>query len=175
HLYGRLPLTFEANHGQANAEAQFLSRGDGYNLFLTGGDAVMVFHRARHQRTARPRLEQPGEPSVLRMQLIGANKNPRATGLEELSGRANYFIGKDPTRWLTQVPRFAKVKYEDVYPGVDVVYYGNQGRLEYDLIIAPGVDPRTITLSFQGADRVEQDAAGDLTISSAAGVLHQHK
>ena len=174
-IYGRLPLGFEANHGQVDAEVQFLSRGDGYGLFLTAGEAVMVFHRARHPRTAMSRRGQLGEPSVLRMQLVGANRNPRATGLVELPGRANYFIGNDPTRWRTHVPTFAKVKYENVYPGVDVVYYGNQGRLEYDLIIAPGVDPRMITLSFQGADRIEQDAEGDLIISSAAGELRQQK
>jgi hypothetical protein len=166
---------FERNRGQVNEQAQFLSRGDGYSLFLADGEAVMVFHRGRSQREGKTRLGKPVETSVLRMQLIGANRTPRATGLDELPGRANYFIGKDPTKWRTELPLYAKVKYENVYPGVDLVYYGNQGRLEYDLIVAPGVDPRVITLSFQGADRVEQDVDGDLVIRSAAGVLRQSK
>ncbi len=174
-VYGKLPLSFEANRGQTNEAVQFLSRGDGYSLFLTGGEAVMVFHRAPHSGSAKNRRLERGEPSVLRMQMIGSNKNPRATGLEELPGRTNHFIGNDPTRWRTQLPTYAKVKYESVYPGVDLVYYGNQGRLEYDLIVAPGADPRVIALSFQGANRVEHDAEGGLLISSAAGVLRQPK
>src|SRR5262245_4049446 len=174
-LYGRLPLSFEANHGQTNDEVQFLSRSDGYSLFLTGGDALMVFHRADHRRRAVTRGMRRDEASVLRMRLIGANANPKASGLDELPGRTHHFVGNDPTRWRTHVPAYAKVKYEGVYPGIDLVYYGNQGRLEYDLIVAPGADPRLITLAFQGADRVEQDDNGDLLISSAAGVLRQRK
>src|SRR5262249_15805658 len=144
-IYGRLPLTFESNQGQVNEQVQFLSRGEGYSLFLVGGEAVMVFHRSHARGERKSRLGKLDEASVLRMQLVGANGTPRATGLDELAGRANYFIGKDPSKWRTQMPLFAKVKYENVYPGIDLVYYGNQGRLEYDLIVAPGVDPRVIT------------------------------
>src|SRR5262249_17417208 len=113
-FYGRLPLTFELNRGQVNEQVEFLSRGDGYSLFLAGGEAVMVFHRGRLQREGKSRLGKSAETSVLRMQLVGANRTPRATGVDELPGRANYFIGKDETKWRTELPLFAKVKYENV-------------------------------------------------------------
>jgi hypothetical protein len=82
------------------------------------------------------------------MKLVGANPHAKVSGLEELPGKSNYFIGNDPNNWRTNVPNYAKVKYADVYPGVDLVYYGNQGRLEYDFVVAPGADPRVITLDL---------------------------
>jgi hypothetical protein len=80
----------------------------------------------------------------------------------ELRGKANYFLGNDPSRWLTNVPTFAKVRYGEVYPGTDLVYYGHEGRLEYDFVLAPGADPSLVALNFEGADRVELDEQGDL-------------
>ena len=88
----------------------------------------------------RSRLLLPHRP-WWRMKLVGANVSPRVVGLEELSGKSNYFLGNDLTKWRTDVPHYAKVRYQDVYPGVDLVYYGNQRQLEYDLIVAPGADP----------------------------------
>jgi hypothetical protein len=105
-------------------------------------------------------LEKPqglkGEPcatqatdALLRMKLVGANPNPRIVGMDELPGKSNYFIGNDPKKWRTNVPNYARVKYANVYPGVDLVYYGNQGRLEYDFVVAPGADPCAITLELE--------------------------
>ncbi|MBI3301908.1 MAG: hypothetical protein HYZ72_07505 [Deltaproteobacteria bacterium] len=82
------------------------------------------------------------------MQLIAANPNPRVAGQKELPGKVNYFIGNDPDKWRTNIPTYAKVKYQDVYPGVDLVYYGNQRQLEFDLVVAPSADPRVIRLAF---------------------------
>ncbi len=107
-----------------------------------------------------------GEGAVLRMKLIGADPNPRVAGVEELPGKSNYFIGKDPSKWRTHVPTYAKVKYEEVYPGVDLVYYGNQRQLEYDFVVAPGVDPNKIIFSFDGAEKIEIDDKGDLVLLS---------
>ena len=109
------------------------------------------------------------------MKLIDANPTPRVTGIEELSGRSNYFIGNDPAKWRTNVPTYSKVEYRDVYPGVSLVYYGNQQQLEYDLVVAPGADPSTIGLSFVGADRLEVDGDGDLVLHTAAGTIRQRK
>ena len=84
-------------------------------------------------------------PSTLRMKLVGANPNAVATGGDELPGKTNYFIGNNPKKWRTNVPTYAKVKYKGVYPGIDLVYYGNQGgRLEYDFVVAPGANPNVI-------------------------------
>ena len=104
-------------------------------------------------------------PQVVRMRLVGGNAKGRVVGLDELPGRSNYFIGNDPKKWRTNVPSYAQVKYEGVYPGVDLVYYGNQRQLEYDFVVAPGADPNQIKLSFAGTDGMRVDtASGDLVL-----------
>ena len=148
--YGTLPLSFEANQGQTDAQAKFFSRGPGYSLFLTSTEAVLALTQGPEETRARVPPPDPGSPAVLRMKLAGANRNSHVTGLEELPGKVNYFIGNDPKKWRTNVAAYAKVKYEDVYPGVDLVYYGNQQQLEYDFIVAPGAEPKAITMSFEG-------------------------
>ena len=97
------------------------------------------------------------------------------SGLEGLPGKSNYFLGNDPDKWRTNVPHYAKVQYKDVYPGVDLVYYGNQRQLEYDLVVRPGTDPGAITLSFEGVERLRIDAQGDLVLETQDGEIRQHK
>jgi hypothetical protein len=109
------------------------------------------------------------------MRLVGANPEPEVIGLEELPVKSNYFIGKDPAEWQTNVPHYAQVKYQGVYPGVDLVYYGNQGQLEYDFVVSPGGDPKVIQLAFEGADSIETDEAGDLVLKISQGALHFRK
>src|SRR5690242_21851858 len=109
------------------------------------------------------------------MRLVGANAKARITGLEELPGTSNYFIGTDPTKWHTDLPNYAQVKYARVYPGVDLVYYGNQRQLEYDFVLKPGADPRQIELSFHGAKRLRLNAEGELIVSIPGGELVEHK
>ncbi|MBI4166258.1 MAG: hypothetical protein HY508_11055 [Acidobacteria bacterium] len=94
----------------------------------------------------------------------------RATGLDPLPGRSNYFRGNDPKKWRTNIPNFAKVKYEEVYPGIDLVYYGNQGQLEYDFVVAPGADPRCLVLAVMGANDLEVDDGGDLVTQAGLSV-----
>jgi hypothetical protein len=100
------------------------------------------------------------------MQLLGANMASRVVGTGELPGKVNYFIGNDPAKWRTNVPTYAQVKYENVYPGVDLIYYGNQGRLEYDFVVAPGADPGLIALRFRDGSDVAIDQNGDLLLNS---------
>jgi hypothetical protein len=117
---------------------------------------------------------QPAQ--VVRMRLVGANARGRVVGLDELPGRSNYFIGNDPKKWRTNVPSYARVKYEGVYPGVDLVYYGNQRQLEYDFVVVPGADPNQIKLSFAGADGMRVDAAsGDLVLNVGDDEIRFHK
>ncbi len=174
--YGKLPLQFEANRGQTHKDVRFLSRGAGYSLFLTVDEAVLVLSKpsADAKRDARSTQVQ-GKSVALRMSLVGAASKPQVTGLEELPGKANYFIGKDRSKWRTNVPTYAKVRYENVYPGIDLVYYGNQRQLEYDFVVAPGADPKKIVLGFKGADRLEIDAQGELVLHAAGADLRQHK
>lgn len=109
------------------------------------------------------------------MKLVGANSQAQVAGVEELPDKVNYFLSNDPTKWRTNVSTYAKVRYDDVYPGVDLVYYGNQQRLEYDFVVAPGVDPNAIRFTFAGADQVEVDAQGNLVLHTAGGPVRQHK
>lgn len=175
--YGNLPLSFEANQGQIDAQVRFLSRGQGYSLFLTASEAVLALNKPAESATARSESEpaQDQKSDIIRLQLSGGNPHAKVTGLDKLPGQSHYFIGNDPKQWHTDVAHYAKVKYQEVYPGIDLVYYGNQRQLEYDFIVNPGSDPRDIILSFQGADTLEIDADGHLILHTAQGELTQHR
>jgi len=191
--YGKLPYTFEANGGQVDAAVKFLARGPGYSLFLTPGEAVLSLHTKEPNPASRPRpgarpeplpaptsaaAPQPTAaatpPAVLRLSLVGANPEPVVRGEAALPGKVNYLRGKDPAAWRTGLSTYAKVRYENVYPGVDLVYYGTQGQLEYDLVLAPGADPTVIRLAFAGADRVRLDDTGNLVLSLGEQQVVQH-
>ncbi len=179
-IYGQIPLHFEANQGQTDSEVKFLSRGKGYTLFLTPTEAVLSLRKTmKVDKEIIPSVDEVGDPgtrtSTVRMKLIGADRDPKITGLEELPGRANYFIGSDPTKWRTDVPLYAKVKYKGVYPGIDLVYYGNQRQLEYDFVVAPGADPDVIHLGFEGSDHIRIDVSGDLVLETAAEEIRMRK
>lgn len=154
----RLPLSFEANVGQVDRQVHFLARGPRCELFLTSQEAVFVLQKteARVADDAIRIANLAGSPAaaVLRMKLAGANSQSPSDGLEPLPGKKNYFIGNDPRRWRTNVASYAKVRYREVYRGIDVVYYGNQRQLEYDFVVAPGADPRQIKLEYDGAEQV---------------------
>jgi hypothetical protein len=184
--YGRLPLSFEANRGQTDARVEFFSRGPGYNLFLTrSGEAVLALrksaprHDPRHSPDSagkvRLQTQGVGSQAVLRMKLVSANKTPRVESAEELPGKANYFIGNDPKNWRTNIPTYARVKYHAVYSGVDLVYYGNQQQLEYDFVVAPGADPTSITIGFEGAEKLSLDDDGDLVLTPRDGEVRFQK
>ena len=180
--YGHLPLSFEANHGQSDSRVKFLSRGSGYSLFLTSNQAVFVLNQSeadesrKATRVARTAVRARHRKSaVLWMTLVNANPRSQAAGHDELPGKSNYFIGNDPAKWRTNISTYAKVKYEGVYPGVDLVYYGSQGQLEYDFVVAPGADPRLVTLAFEGAREVHIDARGELVLGVDGGEVRQHK
>jgi hypothetical protein len=109
------------------------------------------------------------------MKLFGANPNPDVVGLDQLPGKSNYCIGKDPSKWRTNVPTYTKVEYKNVYPGVDLVYYGNQRQLEYDFVVAPGEDPNRIVFGFEGAEKVEIDGQGDLVLQADDSKIRMKK
>ena len=164
--YGKLPLSFEANQGQTDSKVKFLVRGRGYALFLTPTEAVLSLGNPQAQAQAQTSATSSPEAggTVLTLQLSGANPAPQVIGKDALPGRVNYLRGKDPAHWQTQIPTYAKVAYEGIYPGVDLVYYGNQGQLEYDFVVAPGADPSVLKLVFRGADRIEINGAGELVL-----------
>lgn len=139
-MYDALPLTFELNRGQSDPRARFVARGHGGTLFLTGTDAVLTLDPP----AGRP---QNMKAHAVALRLVGANPAPRVAGQDQLAGRVNYLIGRDRGHWLTNIPTYARVSYQSVYPGIDLVYHGRQGQLEYDYMVAPGANPRAIRLS----------------------------
>ena len=175
--YGKLPLLFEVNQGQSDKKVRFLSRGNGYNLSLTATEAVLSLARKSEsvsqkkafasRRNSHAQLATKN--SVLRMKLVGANPNPQVNGQEQQDSKVNYFIGNDPRQWHTNIPTYAKVRYQQVYSGIDLIYYGNQRQLEYDFVVAPGADPSRIRLSFSGARKLSLDAHGNLVLDIAGG------
>jgi uncharacterized protein (TIGR03437 family) len=175
-VYGQLPLSFEANTGQFDRRAKFIARGAGYTLFLTGNEAVLNLRRApkiEEQRlialpNPQSAIRNP-QSSLLRLKLLGANPAPRVSALEQTQGRSHYFIGNNPAQWRTNVSHFERVKYADVYPGVDVVWYGRQRQLEYDFIVKPGARTEQIKLSFAGARSLRPTDNGSVEICVAAG------
>lgn len=181
--YFRLPLSFAANDGQTNPRVKFVSRGAGYAVFLTARSAVLELVSKKktegHPKATTESRKINRRPSffasVVRMGLVGANRNPHEAGLDELPGKANFFIGNDASKWHTNVPLYAKVKYQEVYPGVNLVYYGNQRQLEYDFVVAPGADPGEIRLRFRGASSMRLDREGNLVLTTAAGKISFHK
>jgi hypothetical protein len=180
--YSRLPLSFEANQGQTDPQVRFLSRGQGYSLFLTDSAAVLALSRPNPRPNngsnaiaAKANAAKPAQSDVVRMELAGANPAAHVAGAEQLPGIANYFLGKDPSSWHTNVPTYAKVNYSSVYPGVDLVYYGNQRQLEYDFLVAPNANPKQVRLHFAGAKRLSVKPDGDLTVTARHGEVAFHK
>jgi hypothetical protein len=158
--YSHLPLIFEPNQGQTDASVRFLARGSGYGLYLTAQEAILTL-----QHSDAGSLHPAARPSVVSMKLVGATSTVEPAGDVQLPGKSNYFIGNDPAKWHRDIPQFARVRYRNVYPGIDLVYYGNQGRLEYDFEVAPGTDPKLVALKFQGSHNLRIDAGGDLAVS----------
>ena len=211
--YGKLPISFEANQGQADPRVQFQAHGSSYSLLLTRDSAILAVsgsspkdgdntaeanpelqesRRLKLPANARDPLsiarlsrtdgkEQRKDP-VFFMRVSGANPNVRVEGLDELSAKSNYFIGCDPRQWHTHIPNYATVKYTNVYPGVDLVYYGNQGRLEYDFVVKPGADPRQIMLAIQSPpaksssmSELRIDRRGDLVVGAEGSAVKFRK
>jgi hypothetical protein len=178
--YGNLPLTFEANQGQADPSVQFLSHGQGYTLLLRPGEAVLGFREPRPavEGNASPALDKSValESSVVRLQLIGANARAQASEEDKQITKTNYFLGNDPAKWHTNVPNYGRVRYSGVYPGIDLIYYGNQRRLEHDFILAPNADPSRIVLEIGGNRRQDIDpATGDLVFAANGAELRLRK
>lgn len=181
-IYGRLPLSFEANQGQADSEVKFLSRGSGYGLYLTSTEAVLTFQSTRPASQVANKTFQGAQSQIdssqsvaLRARLVGAHPPRQVEGLRQLPGKSNYILGNDPSKWLSNIPNYAGVRYRETYPGIDLVYYGSHGKLEYDFVVAPGANPKVIALAFDGARDVSIDENGELVLDTEVGEIRQHK
>jgi len=164
-ILGQLPLIFEPNQGQAHPSVKFLARGAGYSLFLDATGAVLAMPAAH--------LSAPGHgEQFVRMKLVGANHAAVTAGTDPLPGKSNYLIGNDPRKWHTGIPQFAGVHYASVYPGIDLVFYGSHGHLEYDFQVAPGADPTQAELQFDGAAKLEL-SGGDLILMGLTSTVKE--
>ena len=163
--YGQLPLHFEPNVGQFDPQVRYVTRGAGHTVFLTDTEAVMVMSRGEVQ----------AETAVVRMKLVGARQPAQWAGLEKLPGISNYFLGNDPKKWHTDVPNYARVEAKGVYRGINLAYYGNQRKLEYDFLVAPGADPDQVQLAWEGTDALRVNEEGDLVITTRLGEMVQKK
>jgi hypothetical protein len=186
--YNHLPMRFEENRGQVDEQVKFVSRGSDHTLFLTPTEVVLTLQRGeRKKHTLKPEAAfglrsalrarpKASSASVVRMELQGANPSPRMSGESEFSARTNYFIGNDPQKWNMDVRQYERVRYEQAYPGIDVIYYGQEQSFEYDFEVAPGADPELIGLSFTGVRKLKIEAAtGDLLLQTAGGEIRQKK
>jgi uncharacterized repeat protein (TIGR01451 family) len=160
-ILGQLPLIFEPNQGQADASVKFLARGAGYSLFLEPTSAVLALQTPSKSSS---KLRSGHSQQLVRMKLFGSNPKAVTAGSDPLPGKSNYIIGNDPHQWHSGIPQFAGVRYASVYPGIDLVFYGNQGQLEYDFKVAPGADPAQAELQFDGVTKLEL-SGGDLVLT----------
>jgi hypothetical protein len=172
--FGKVPLAFEPNAGQMGSDIKFLAHSGGDTVLLGPNEAVLsVSEPGMFQRpNAAPAIGSKLTPSDrVVMTFIGANPGVALVPEDRLPGVSNYFIGNDPRAWRTNIPQYGRVTYQDLYPGIDLTFYGNQAdRLEYDFALQPGADPSLIRLAFQGAAGLDIDSSGGLSI----GLAHTH-
>ncbi|HJQ26930.1 MAG TPA: SBBP repeat-containing protein [Blastocatellia bacterium] len=167
--FGHLPLGFVANQGQTDPRVRFVAESAGYSLFVMPAKAVINLCAPANADGMTARA------ASLSINLVGASPAAQITGVDQLPGRSNYLVGKDPARWQADIPTFAKVKQQNVYRGIDLVYYGNGRQLEYDFVVGAGADPGAIRLDFEGAEQMRLDRNGDLVLKTAAGELRHHR
>lgn len=168
--FGQLPFVFEPNRGQGPADVAFLARGT-YSIFLQADRALFVLPTVADGGKQEPK----NQSSVLTLQLLQSNREARAEGLDLLPGKSNYYIGRQSASWKTGIPQYGTVAFKSIYPGIDLMYYGQQGQLEYDFVLSPGADPRAVRFRVTGARRVDLNASGDLLLEVADGAVEIHK
>jgi hypothetical protein len=173
--YGKLPMNFEVKQGQADGNIKFLSRGSGYTTYFSPTEISILLSRPRKLDTEPQSPDFESSNTLLRMKFPGSNPAPKIVGLEQSPARSNYLLGNKPENWQVNLQSYARLKYKAVYTGVDVIYYGNQRQLEYDFIVAPEIDPGTISFTFDGAQEMRLSAEGDLILQTASGEVRQHK
>jgi len=182
--YGTLPLSFEPLGGRKNAAETFVAHESGSTLLVSSTEAVFSMARVSaegrttsHKGSSGPRQMDAPLCDVVRMNLISANQRSRVVERTafELPGRVNRFVGDKPSVWQTDVPTYSRVRYSEVYPGIDLIYYGNRRQLEYDFVVAPGADPQLIHMAYNGITGIYIDNDGSLNLQTASGHIKQEK
>jgi Big-like domain-containing protein/ASPM-SPD-2-Hydin domain-containing protein/beta-propeller repeat-containing protein len=178
-LLPHLPISFEENRGQFDSRVKFLSRGAGYGLFLSSGQAT-ILHKGRAHLTdggdassvvAAMSGSEVQIKSITQLTWLGANPNSQPRGNGRQGGESNYLIGKDPSKWRRHVQHYDRVRLHELYPGIDLVYHGAQQQVELDYVIAPHANPREIQVGISGPSIVSINESAQLSISSAGDEL----
>ncbi len=167
---GDLPHRFEENRGQFAPEVRYAARANGYEMYLTDTETVMVLYKARGREP-----KDGMDYTTLRMSIRGARPAKGWEQGKQVAGVSNYFLGKDPSSWRRNVPAYESVTAKQVQPGVDLVWYGKDRKLEYDLVVAPGVDPSMLEVAWNGARSMKVDDAGNLVLDTAFGQVVQQR
>ena len=162
-----LPISFEENHGQVDSDVRFLAHAGKSTIYFTPNEAVLALYSRDSQK--KPAV------SALRMQWIGANAHPQMIAEHPLPGKINYLIGRDPANWHTNLPTYGQVRYRDLFPGVDAVFFGKDGEMEYDLVLSPGSDPEKISFGLEGVQSMSLAGNGDLVLRLANGEVRHRR
>lgn len=162
-----LPISFEENHGQVDSDVRFLAHAGKSAIYFTPNEAVLALY-------SRDSQKKPAA-STLRMQWIRANAHPEMVAEHPLPGRINYLMGSDPAYWHTDLPTYEQVRYRDLFPGVDAVFFGKDGEIEYDLVLSPGADPEKISFGLEGVQSMRLASNGDLVLRLANGEVRQRR
>ena len=157
--YATRLLSFEMNRGQTDPRVDFLARGSGYTLFLSGGDATLALRSG----------DGTAAGATVRIGFTGTRKAVQGTGVDLLPGKVSYLRGKDRSAWRSNIPTYGRVRYAELYRGIDLVFYGKQRELEHDFVVAAGADPSVIAFTLDGASGVSLDGQGNLLIRTATG------
>ena len=194
--FAALPLAFEQNQGQADPQVKYMARGNGYKFYLTSSEAILTVHKRGENSEVRTMIEdkrlgpakvksmlrrrqrvnaKPAQVAVVRMRLLGANSAVQLAAADPQAGKMNYFLGKDPSKWHSNISLFGRVNYRNLYPGVDLAFHGAGRQLEFDYLVSPGADANSIALGFQGASKMSTNAAGDLILATTAGPVEMHR
>ncbi|HEY4732377.1 MAG TPA: SBBP repeat-containing protein, partial [Gammaproteobacteria bacterium] len=171
--YGHMPLVFETNQGQVDPAIKFLARGHGYNLYLTSSEVVMALYQPLIMTGKNEPVQNPSV-HLLRMNFLNANPDVRMIGGEGLPGKTHYLVGNDPKGWYSGIRHYKNARYRDIYPGVDLVFYGEQNKIEYDFVIEPGASYKKIRLGYEGMEGMSIDGEGNLVLHTPMGDLMQH-
>ncbi|HXM63384.1 MAG TPA: SBBP repeat-containing protein [Terriglobales bacterium] len=166
-----LPLAFEINRGQAAADVDFVARGQGYSAQLHADHVTLGLTQGMSNASGEKKTTE----DVVDITLAGVNGNARAAGEGKLAGHSNYLLDPNPAEWITEVEQYARVRYANVYPGIDLVFHGNQSRLENDFVVYPGADAQQIGLTFSGIHRIDLQSSGDLALQAESGEIRLQK
>jgi len=183
--YGKLPLSFIQNNGQVDRRIKFYEKGSGHATFFTKEGVYISLIKGQSLEVRSQKLEnispagargsERREVEIIKLTLSDANKDPEIVPINKQEGQVNYFIGNDPKRWKTNIPTYQGVLYKEVYKGIDMKFYGDNRRLEYDIFVKPGADPKVVKFSYEGIEDIEMTETGDLKIALEEGHIIQKR